>query len=872
MKKIIPLHFLENRCQEGYTNFGAIWEQGQVTSSTAISLIADGKPLAVQTRETAYWPDGSIKWTNHCAKLEPDTKQISISSDNSNAEVSMKSIRCTETADYIQIDTGKLQAAFRRNGNHVIEDIKIEGRIAAVKGELICILEKRSNNEFYTNREEVSYISSISSVVIEEKGPLKVVVKVEGKHVNLETSREIIPFILRFTFYQGETYMPITHSFLYDGEAERDFLKGLGITFTCPVQGAAYNRHVKLGGDYSYFNEALQLLLSWHPKIESEIYEKQLKNKNLYFSRQKDSEIFKAIDDMTIWSNYHLSQDSDRHYTIRKRTAKDVCSYINCIEGEHSKGVACFSDEKGGVILGLRDFWQKYPSSLWIDDLAKDEAKMTAWMWSPESEAMDFRHYDTVGHASAYYEGFDEVGATPYGIGNTNELIFAGFNREMPEDRVLDKLATQLNKPAVLIAEPEYYHQIKAFGSWGMQSKKTKVEKWFEDQLDAAIDFYKDEIKVRGWYGLFNYGDVMHTYDAARHCWRYDMGGYAWQNTELVPTLWLWYSFLRSGREDIFSLAEAMTRHCSEVDIYHLGKYKGLGSRHNVMHWGCSCKEPRIAMAGHHRMYYYLTGDYRLGDIFEDVKDADFSSVNMDPLRYFYDKEKMIYPTHARSGPDWSSYCSNWMTQWERRKDEDYKEKLLTGIEDLKKAPLQLISGSDFEYNPESSHLRYIGECAAGGSHLVICMGAAQTWIELGDLLNDKEWEKMLADYGAFYFDTKEEKLRKSHGQIGNKGFAYPYMAATMGAYAARYYHNEELGRHIWRIMKDTLMDETGGSCFNTEQVKSYINRETLPELRWVSTNFVSQWCLNVIMCLDLIRQWLPSDEDIKESIRYEIS
>ena len=52
-------------------------------------------------------------------------------------------------------------------------------------------------------------------------------------------------------------------------------------------------------------------------------------------------------------------------------------------------------------------------------------------------------------------------------------------------------------------------------------------------------------MEARDWYGFFDYGDVMHTYDKVRHCWRYDMGGYAWQSTEFVPTLWLWYSFFK---------------------------------------------------------------------------------------------------------------------------------------------------------------------------------------------------------------------------------------------------------------------------------------------------------------------------------------
>lgn len=45
-----------------------------------------------------------------------------------------------------------------------------------------------------------------------------------------------------------------------------------------------------------------------------------------------------------------------------------------------------------------------------------------------------------------------------------------------------------------------------------------------------------------------------------------DIGGFAWDNTELATDMWLWYSFLRTGREDIFRMAEAMTRHTGEVD------------------------------------------------------------------------------------------------------------------------------------------------------------------------------------------------------------------------------------------------------------------------------------------------------------------
>ena len=92
-----------------------------------------------------------------------------------------------------------------------------------------------------------------------------------------------------------------------------------------------------------------------------------------------------------------------------------------------------------------------------------------------------------------------------------------------------------------------------------------------KDQLEKLFCFYKQEVEQRNWYGFYNYGDFMHSYDPVRHVWKYDMGGYGWDNTELVPTLWLWLYFMRSGRADVFKLAANLSRHSSEVDVYHAG-------------------------------------------------------------------------------------------------------------------------------------------------------------------------------------------------------------------------------------------------------------------------------------------------------------
>jgi hypothetical protein len=153
-------------------------------------------------------------------------------------------------------------------------------------------------------------------------------------------------------------------------------------------------------------------------------------------------------------------------------------------------------------------------------------------------------------------------------------------------------------------------------------------------QLESTLAYYQRQIEQQRWYGYWDFGDVMHSYDRERHVWNYDLGGMAWDNTELGTDMWLWFSFLRTGRADLFRMAEAMTRHTSEVDCYHLGPLAGLGSRHNVRHWGCGAKEARISMAALKRPIL-LPDDGRAHrrPACARWSNADFTALEFDPMR-----------------------------------------------------------------------------------------------------------------------------------------------------------------------------------------------------------------------------------------------
>ena len=88
------------------------------------------------------------------------------------------------------------------------------------------------------------------------------------------------------------------------------------------------------------------------------------------------------------------------------------------------RGLAFLGDVGGGLAIGMRRFWEKYPTSLEISGASGPAATMTMWFWSPEAQPMDLRHYgDVIGHdGTISYEDHEDGFSTPFGVANTSEL------------------------------------------------------------------------------------------------------------------------------------------------------------------------------------------------------------------------------------------------------------------------------------------------------------------------------------------------------------------------------------------------------------------------------------------------------------------
>ena len=818
-------------------SWGVPWARGSVSRTQTFTLSAnDGKALPLQA--SGRWPIGPTDRLSSTgfATVASGDGPFRLASGTASAGVAIK---VTETAQAVEIDTGKSQCRIPKLGAAFIETLTVEGRVVARDGRLICTLEDRSTAGVLRFPE---FTSSIRKVTVEQTGPVRAVVKIDGVHKN--DTREWLPFTVRLYFYAGTEPVRLVHTIVFDGDHEKDFIKGLGLVFAVPMREQVHNRHVRLSGEGDgLWSEPVQPL-SGRRQLPGGRFAEQLAGKRIANKETFNAAGQKLMTDWAVWDDFKLAQTTADGFSIQKRTNPGSC-WLDAIAGRRSSGLVFAGDVSGGLAVGVKNFWQSFPASLEVRGATLPTAELRVWLWTPEAPAMDLRHYDTKAHdLESSYEDVQPGFSTPHGVARTSEMTLypTGSVPAKAETAVHAKLAQE---PPLLVPPPEHVHAAKVFGIWSLPDRTTVAKKAIEDQLDAAFDFYHKEVEQRHWYGFWNYGDVMHQHDGARHEWRYDIGGFAWDNSELGTDMWLWYTFLRTGRADVFRMAEAMARHTGEVDTYHLGRFAMLGSRHNVRHWGCGAKEARISQAAYRRFHYYVTTDERTGDLMREVVDSDYKATEIDPMRIAVPLTKPLpYPGRVRGGPDWLAFAGNWMTEWERTGDNRWRDKIVAGMDSIAAMPFGFLTGPNqlYGYDPKTGKL-FALEAEVGTYNLATIMGGGEVVFELNTLIEHAGWKKAWDQYCRLHTARQDVITRdKATGSEGTDGqYARP---GRLAGYLYSMTKNAAYAKKAWSGVRIPRM--TGVQVKGPEVVTG------IEDIALLSTNSVAQGCLEAIEVLEM--------------------
>lgn len=870
---VAPLHWIDGAApaQHPGVTWGVPWPQGALAPEATLALrTAAGAAVPVQSWPLATWPDGSLKWTAHALPADvPAAEHYELAPGPAAAPATPLTV--TESADDIAIDTGVIRVRLARTGEVLVRSITRGGQEIARDGRLVGLREDRGDPA--APRTE-AFTGVIKQVTVEQGGPVRAVVKFEGHHV--AGARGWLPFVVRLYFYAGGEAVRLLHTILYDGDAQQDFVRGVGVRFGVPLRGALHDRHVRFAGqDAGLFGEAVRGLTGLRRDPGAAVKAAQVAGEATPPLATWPKAVSERLDYIPAYDDWTLFQANADGFEIRKRT-KPGHTWLTAAQGQRAGGLGYIGTPAGGVAFGLRNFWQSHPAQLDIRGATGDAAEVTVWVWAPDAAAMDLRPYhDGLGqdtYAEQYnggleitYEDYEPGFDTPEGVARTSELMLWAA-AATPARATLAAYAAVVRTPPVLQTTPGYLHGCGVFGGmWSPADRSTPAQATIEDRLGWHFDFYRDQQEQRRWYGFWNYGDVMHTYDPDRHEWRYDVGGYAWDNSELSTDIWLWLYFLRTGRADVFRFAEAMTRHTGEVDVHHLGRFAPLGSRHNVLHWGCSAKQLRISTALNRRYYYYLTGDERTGDLMREQLEAGHALLRVPPGRKLasaHERGDLDRPASTSPeavglgfGTDWGSLAGAWLTEWERTGDPAMRERLRNGMRTIGAqqhgffstgATFNLLTG---EYSlPEKPGL--------GMSHLNAAFGLPEVAAELIQLIDEPAFRQAWIDYCTLYNAPQAEQAARLDGWSFQGNLAQGHSRLT--AYAARLTGDRKLAARAWQ---ELFAGGAGyGPRFTTTRrmVSGSAVLRPVEEADRVSTNATAQWGLAAMQCLALAGDALP--------------
>ena len=228
----VTLNWLGNdtpRLATGVT-WGVPFARGTVSKKQTFSLAsADGEALPLQTWPLAYWPDGihEIRRLRHRGGCQYRRRiphgarprcERRRSGNRAHAELRPRSISIQARS-----------SAPSRKPVRISSD-RSESKAAKWGGRAACSAPRKIAPSPGTLTFD-DYLSDIRSVTVEQSGPVRAVVKIEGVHKAAQGTREWLPFTVRLYFYAGQEKVRLIHSVVFDGDQEKDFIKGMGVAF-----------------------------------------------------------------------------------------------------------------------------------------------------------------------------------------------------------------------------------------------------------------------------------------------------------------------------------------------------------------------------------------------------------------------------------------------------------------------------------------------------------------------------------------------------------------------------------------------------------------------------------------------------------------
>lgn len=331
---------------------GVPFARGELQPASSVRIVGPaGNAADAQFRAMALWDDGSVRWLK-CDFQASVNANSSVQYDlqTGTAHTPDTELTVSETANEIIVTTGPLRFVVSKTNFNLFEQVWLDlngDRQYTLDEE---ILSPGSPGAIVTanGRDYLASVQPPEQIEIEEQGPMKVVIKSSGRHYN--GSDYLLKYETRIYAYAGQPFVKLWHVY-----ANGQSVGTLGGSAD-PAFSAEFDRY------------ALELQLNLSGAKTARL-------------GGDDGEEFSAVlaggNDIRL-----LQHDRD---DVNVPLAFDILQgNATLSSGARAEGWGDLSDDKWGLLISSRYFWQKYPKGVFFADngrVAFEPAPTPEYFW-----------------------------------------------------------------------------------------------------------------------------------------------------------------------------------------------------------------------------------------------------------------------------------------------------------------------------------------------------------------------------------------------------------------------------------------------------------------------------------------------------------
>jgi len=365
MKFIVPLAVLEragfDRDKWPVTT-GIPFPKGALRSTKNLHLInSKGVKIPYQTRTLGFWDDGSIKWLllDFQATLEAGKKGQYYLEMRDDETTPLEGYRITIEEDNhaLFVDTGVLKAEFLKDRFTLFNRVWIRKTCNGEWNEVLIrpgdIIITDVKGKAYRSSRDLDFLYEI-----EERGPLRAVLKFTGCHRGDDERAKLFDFTVRLHFYAGKRFVKMFYTFI--NRQNQDYENPKRISICMPVPSNAGNLKIGIDG---------------------------CKSLSLTLQKNETVKLYQKGPTADCAASFH----TPFKFNIKSRE-REIHS------GEKASGWIDISGDDVGLMVTVRKFWEQHPKGL---TARKRELRID--IWPSDAGVLDFPKGAAKTHEILYY-------------------------------------------------------------------------------------------------------------------------------------------------------------------------------------------------------------------------------------------------------------------------------------------------------------------------------------------------------------------------------------------------------------------------------------------------------------------------------------